>query len=49
MSLTSKGNMSLVSSEGNVAIESTKGNITIDSKTSGKNVSINGTNLKVDK
>ena len=49
LSLTSKGNMSLVSSEGNVAIESTKGNITIDSKTSGKNVSINGTNLKVDK
>lgn len=49
LGITSKGNMSLTSTEGDIAIESTKGNITIDSKTTGKNVSINGTNLKVDK
>lgn len=49
LGITSKGNMSLTSTEGNIAIESTQGNVTIDSKATGKNVSINGTNLKVDK
>lgn len=49
LGITSKGNMALKSTEGDVAIEATQGNVTIDSKATGKNVSINGTNLKVDK